>query len=285
MSDRECAACNRATDMFLCWDCTKSLKAKLDSVAWVAPELDITLARLSRVTAPGDRIGGTPEQRLPYSPAASEVAWALHNTLSAWARDLCETRGIDYIPLGYLPPLPPGFQGPIRPGDRHIPADFTDSTAGIAAWLAHHVTAIAMSPGAGECFDEVHESVKAAQRMIDRPRGRLYVGPCDADGCTADLYVSIGKETVQCGACGARHDVQERRDRVQEEVRGVLGTAAELARLLPWMLDSPITRKRIQYYARCGSIIPRTVRGETMYLVGEVIDAHAACEARRSAAA
>lgn len=290
MGNRDCVACSRTTDMFLCWDCTKTLKSRLDSVSWLAPEVDLTLARQSRATDPGDRVGGNREQPLPFHIPAGETAWVLHNTLSTWARDLCESRGIDYIPLGYLPPLPRGFVGPFRPGERerHIQPDFMDSTAGIAAWLSHHAIAIASSESAGECFSEISDAVAACHRVIDRSPGRMYIGPCgDGRGdarCEADLYVTVGREEVGCPACGAIHDVEARRDQLQQAVRGILGTAAELARLLPWILNAPITRKRITYYARKHMITERNVGGERMFQVGEVIDAHVACELRRAAA-
>ncbi|UGT65305.1 hypothetical protein LTT66_18215 [Nocardia gipuzkoensis] len=291
MGNRECVACSRATEMFLCWECTKTLKSRLDSVKWLASELDLTLARQARVTSPGDRIGGTPEQPLPFQPAAGDTAWVLHNTLSTWARDLCETRGITYLPLGYLPPLPPGFMGPLRRGERfehHVQPDFIDSTSGIAAWLAHYVTAISGSESAGECFEEISAAVAAAHRAIDRPPGRMYIGPCreELSGiyCEADIYVTIGHAEARCPMCGTTHMVEERRDMLREQVRGILGTAAELSRLLPWIVDSPITRKRITYYERIKAIMPRNVNGEKMYQVGEVIDAHVQFELRHAAA-
>jgi len=275
--------------MFLCWDCTKTLKSRLDSVSWLAPEVDLTLARQSRATDPGDRVGGNREQPLPFHIPAGETAWVLHNTLSTWARDICETRGIDYIPVGYLPPLPPKFVGPFQPGERerHIQPDFVDSTAGIAAWLSHHVIAISSSASAGECFSEVSAAVAACHRVIDRAPGRMYVGPCgevvNGVRCTADIYVTIGRDEAKCPTCSTAHEAQSRRDELQRQVRGVLGTAAELARLLPWIVGSPITRKRIAYYARRDAITARKVGGETMYQIGEVIDAHIACEARLAA--
>lgn len=287
MSNRECVACSRTTDMFLCWECTKILKSRLDSVIWLAPEVDLTLARQTRATDQEDRVGGNREQPLPFHLPASETAWVLHNTLSTWARDLCETRSITYIPIGYLPPLPPGFVGPLRPGERHVQPDFVDSTAGIAAWLSHHVIAIASSEVAGECFSEISDAVAACHRVIDRRPGRLYIGPCgevvNGARCKADIYVTVGRDEARCPTCSADHEVQARRDALQEQMRGILGTAAELSRLLPWIMNAPITRKRITYYARRGSITARNVGGETMYQIGEVIDAHIAFEAKQAA--
>lgn len=270
--------------MFLCWDCTKTLKSRLDAVIWLAPELDLTLSRQAHTTSPGDRIGGTPEQPLPFHAGASEIVWVLHNTLSTWARDLCETRGIDYMPLGYLSSA---FVGPLRQGERRIPNGFVESTAGIAAWLSHYVTSISGTESAGECFDEISAAVAAAHRVIDRPPGRMYIGPCgevlNVVECDADIYITLGQYEAVCPVCGATHEVEQRRERLQAQVRGILGTAAELARLLPWILDSPVTRKRITYYSRIGAITARDVAGETMFQIGEVIDAHVAFEARHAA--
>lgn len=284
MSNQQCAACSRATEMFLCWECCKTLKSRLDTVAWLAPELDITLSRQAHTTSPGDRIGGTPEQPLPFHVAASEATWVLHNTLSTWARDICETRGIGYVPIGYLPTE---FVGPLRPSERRVPAEFVDSTAGIAAWLSYYVTSIAGSPGAGECFDEISAAVASAHRVVDRPPGRMYIGPCgdvlNGVKCDADIYITLGSPEVSCPVCGATHEVERRRDELHHQVRGMLGTAAELARLLPWILDSPITRKRITYYAKIKAITPRSVGGETMFQIGEVIDAHVQFEAKHAA--
>lgn len=290
MGNQVCVACSRATEMFLCWECTKTLKSRLDSVSWLAPDLDLTLARQTRTTEPGDRVGGQQERPVPFHQPASETAWVLHNTLSTWARDLCETRGITYIPLGYLPSLPPGFMGPLPRGERyeqHVQPDFIDSTAGIAAWLAHHTVSISCSESAGECFDEISAAIAAASRVIDRPPGRMYIGPCgetlNGVRCDADIYITLGRPEARCPVCGATHDVDQRRAALHHQVRSMLGTAAELARLLPWIMDSPITRKRITYYERIKKVMPRKVNGQTMYQVGEVIDAHVQFEAKHAA--
>lgn len=267
--------------MYLCWGCCKILKRRLDEAAWLAGELTVTVTRQARITAQADRVGGANAERpLPFHWSASDTAWALHNTLGTWAREQCETRGMEYVPLG-----------------RHrVPAGFTDTTSGIARWLSHHVLSIAMSEAAGQVFDEISDAVSAALRMIDRPPPRMYIGPCgeahEVGHCDADIYVSTGAAEATCPACGATHSVDQRRAELRAQVRGLLGTAAELARLLPWVLDQPVTRKRITYYATRGFISTRyrgTLDSEgvpvycAVYAVGEVIDAHIACEARRSA--
>lgn len=285
MGNRQCVACTRTTDMFLCWDCCKTLRRRLETAVWVAKELEVTFARLDQVGSP-DRFGRASERPLPFHILASEATWVLHNTLATWARDLCETRAIEYVPIGYVGR---NTIGPLRRSERYVPAGYVESTAGVARWLAHYSVSIALSESAGEAFDEIDEAVKSAQRVIDRPPGRLYVGACgevfNGIECTADIYVTMGTHEARCPVCGATHSVEERRSRLRDSVRGLLGTAAELARLLPWIMGSPITRKRITYYANRGMISRREHSGETVYQIGEVIDAHVQCEARRVAAA
>lgn len=270
--------------MYLCWSCCKRLKHKLDDAAWLTRELDVTVTRQARIISQSDRIRGNSEHPFPFHWSASDTAWCLHNTLATWARELCEARGMEYIPLGALPAT---FMGPPRPGQRRVPPGYVDTTAGIARWLSHHVMAIAASVGAGQAADEITAAVDAAVRMIDRPPARLYIGPCgeahEVGRCDADIYVTMGAAQARCPACGATHSVDRRREQLRAQVRGILGTAAELARLLPWILDAPITRKRITYYSRLRLITPRSVGGETMYQIGELIDAHIQFEARRSA--
>ncbi|MCM6778053.1 hypothetical protein NDR87_30840 [Nocardia sp. CDC159] len=261
MSNRQCAACSRETDMFLCWHCCRTLRDRLETAAWLATELDVTLARQDRMGGPGNMARRGAEMPLPLHLAASEAGWVLRNTVTAWARDVCETRDIEY----------PDAAG----------------TADVARWLARNAVSIALSEGAGQAFEEIDAAVKSAQRVIDRPPGRLYVGPCGAESdgaqCHADIYVRMGSEEARCPVCGTAHSVEQRREELRAQVRELLGTAAELARLLPWIMGAPITRKRITYYANKGMISRREHRGETVFQIGEVIDAHIQCEGRRAA--
>ncbi|WP_148310196.1 hypothetical protein [Nocardia otitidiscaviarum] len=284
MGNQQCGACSRSTDMFLCWDCCRELRNRLETIAWLAGELDITLTRQDRIGTPGGRVSGSVDKPLPFHTAASEAAWVLRNTITTWVRELCESRAIDYVPLGFVDTL---FVGPLRPGERYVPRGYVETTSGAARWLAHHATSIALSDCAAEAYDEITDAMRAAMRVIDRPPGRMFVGPCGAPisngECATDIYVSPGREHARCPDCGTTHSVTERREQLQQQVRGLLGTAAELARLLPWIMNAPITRKRITYYARRGMVSRREHRGETVFQIGEVIDAHIQCEERRAA--
>lgn len=258
MTNNPCVNCTKPTTDFLCGKCVDELKDSLGSVGWLVGELETTLTKQARMRAPADRTSGSTERGLPFNWDASEMSWGLHNTLSAWAKDLCETRGLQY--------------------------DGVDTPAGIARWLSKNAMSIALSESAFECFDEITNAIATVRRVIDRPPGKIFIGPCGDGGCKADIYAAPHKDRAKCQDCNAIIDVNERREELREEVRGLLGTAAELARMLPWILDTPITRKRITYYGNRGSITKRpSVSKEPLYQVGEVIDAHVAFQLRHQA--
>lgn len=261
-----CGICGRETELFLCWGCIKKLKRKLDYAAWLAAQLQVTVTRRARMTLTADRIAGSPEKPLPYHYEASDVAWNLHNTLSAWAKDVCETRGLDY------------------PGN--------PDTAGVARWLSDNVVAIAAGEGAKDCYDEVLHATNAAERAIDRPPPNwIFLGPCGGrtdrseDPCVVDIYAKPRRSddgapgriesTVVCPACNTEHDVEARRAANRELVRAALYTASEIE---DSYLDDRGLRIKAQWIrvkANRGQLFahakhPRT--GEAQYRLGEVVD-------------
>lgn len=248
---------DRVDDMYLSRHQQQEFTNLMVKVGWVVAELDVTITRQSQFGNPLDG-GKSAEQPVYFHELAADVAYDLHGALTSWVDEVCTQRQL----------LHPGM------------ARSADS----AKWLWQHVIDLALTPNAEVALDEIRDAVQRAERIIDRPQGRVYVGPCgeeqDAGRCGADLYAVIDKPVVKCKECGAVHPVGERRRALQEEVRNLLGTAAEIAKLLPWILDSPITRKRITYYANRKQIMPRKSNGETVYQIGEVIDAHVAFEAR-----
>jgi hypothetical protein len=116
--------------------------------------------------------------------------------------------------------------------------------------------------------------------VVDRPIGRLYVGPCGDEGdegrCGADLYASPLKPEVKCRECGATHEVEKRRQVLRDEVRMLLGTATEIARLLPWILDAPVKEATIRKWASRGKLEAFVMAGakRPAYRIGDVIDLH-----------
>jgi hypothetical protein len=105
---QDCATgCGRPVgDAPCCTGCGDALRADLaDLAGHLAAQLDVTLTRQDRIGTssgatssgppepydPGAEAGATPRP-LPFNAAASDVAWALQNTLTTTIRDLLENR-------------------------------------------------------------------------------------------------------------------------------------------------------------------------------------------------
>lgn len=253
---------DRVDNMYLSRHQQQEFTSLMVKVGWIVEELDVTITRQSQFGAAYET-GKSSEDPVYFHEAAADIAYDLHGALTSWVNEVCTQRQL------------------VFPG--------VDRSGRMARWLWQHVIDLALTTNAETALDEIRDAVQRAERIIDRPQGRVYVGPCgedqDAGRCGADLYAVVDKPVVKCQECGASHPVDERRKALREEVRGLLGTAAEIAKLLPWILDAPITRKRITYYANRGAISRRSMHGETVYQIGEVIDAHVDFESRRRRAA
>lgn len=247
MVNLSCVACGQEAQNFLCWTCTRDLKAKLDLAAWLSAELTTTFSRQDRTTSPGQRVRGKGETPLPYNATAGDVIWAMHNTLTTWARVLCESRGIEYAGA--------------------------DTGPAVARWLSDNVVSIAASEFSAECLDEIDHIVKTARRTINNPPGRLYLGPCGKRSayapCIEDLYAKRDDETVICPQCHTEYSVQDRRDDNDELVRNGLYTAKEIER------DAGVKISWFRVRVSRGQIPVKHVdllSGEKQFRLGDVLD-------------
>lgn len=250
---------DRADSMFLSRQQVHQFVDLMHQVHWVVEELDTTLTRQTQFTNPYEA-GKSVETPVVFHESASDAAFDLHGTLLSWVTAVCDQRQVPH----------PGMQRSVQ----------------LAQWMSRNVGHLAVMEDAEDCLDELVDAVKRCVRIVDRPVGRIYVGPCGDESetgrCGADLYASPLKPEVKCRECGAVHEVEKRRKVLQEQVRNLLGTASEIARLLPWIMNSAVTRKRITYYANRGSVSKREINGVTMYQIGEVIDAHVDFESRKA---
>lgn len=252
----ECERCARpqVDTGYVCHDCAAVVRAMLASVGQVAGEATVTIARLDRH---GDGGHTSAEKPLPFDWDASDAEWAAHNTITTWARHVCEQRGID-------PPQRPA-------GHADHP------TARAAAWLADHLGWLRMRREATEAFDELADAVSLLRRTVDNPGVRWYAGPCrvDLDGaeCDGELYARPGAAWVGCPACGTRHDADERRAWLLREARDQLLHAGWMAAALS-ALGEEVTAAQIRSYAHRGRILAHGVdeRGRPTYRVGDVLD-------------
>lgn len=127
---------------FLDRDSQARLVTLLREVPGLVEDLSVTLTRQSRMGISGAKLHARKDaQPLPYDINASEVADDLHNTLTAWARHVCEYRGIEY-------------RGGV-------------GTVSVARWLAEHVESLAMTEGSEEALDEVAYAMGRAREATD----------------------------------------------------------------------------------------------------------------------
>jgi hypothetical protein len=224
-SQPPCANCGATlTDQAtICHACTGRLTADLASTADLLAELDTTITRQARITAPAKGNGDKP---LPYDVGASTAATALRTALHGWARILHEETATPY-PAG---------------------------NAAVPAWLARHVDVIRLQEWAAEMAHDIKRAVDAGWRAVDRQEERYYAGPCgnqvnDPAGyyvCPTVLWARLNSSTVRCPTCRHTYDAHERRTWLLEAAQDVEETASVIASALSVMMRRRITASTIR---------------------------------------
>ena len=86
------------------------------------------------------------------------------------------------------------------------------TTAALANHLAANVHLIARLETAGQCFNDIHNTIETIERMINRPIPDRFVGPCPTllqDGrCGAALVADRKATEVLCRQCKITHDIE-----------------------------------------------------------------------------
>lgn len=266
----DCQTCTRpAPDVNLCSGCLDALRGELRAVSWLVAQLEVTLTRQSRE---GDRNGPRSAERpLPFDWNASVDLESLRDGLAMWCRAIAERR--------------------------HVDLDTTPDAPGYARWLLRWSNELATHPDAGELHGDILALTKAARRTIDRHPERRYLGPCDIEGCSGELYAPVHAETVACRGelddgtrCDAVYDIPARRAWLLEQASDQLRTARQLAYELPWIAGLTITRERIGMWASRGKLtryLPHAKDPDqaARYRVGEVIEVARAMAVEKQAKA
>lgn len=259
--------CGRSAEGYLlCRWCGADLAAMLHTMPWLLRQLRVNETRRSRYSEQAGASDPTAVHALPYDPGAAQVRHAVTTALDTWARDVSDRTGRPY-------------------------AAYTAETA--ADWLRTQLQAIRLHPAAAELHNEITRLTGRAYRVIDRPQGRIYVGPCGAltpEGtCGEDLYARADSSgtrldprqaTVRCG-CGAEWDAEKRRDWLLGELRDTLATAREIASAVGMLAGRTISAKTIRTWANRGQIPSHYPPGggPARHPIGEVVD-YAATRAR-----
>lgn len=231
----DCDLCGRPQSdaAYACARCATRCRDALLQLAELAPELDATIARLSRVSSGG----ATVDDPLPINVGAAADAWAVVNVIDTWLRHVSSRRGTSIQAI------------PER--DHHALADAAVVLAGQLDWLRRQ-------PEGSEALDELVDACALAVRTVDRRAVRWYAGPCGSllpggDLCQEDLYAATGASTVNCGACAARHDARARKEWLLVQARDQLAHAELIGRALA-ALDVPVDPARVRTWAARGHI-------------------------------
>jgi hypothetical protein len=269
VSGNPCVICQRSTDAFLCWECSKRLRKTLESVPWLDENLEVTVSRqdqLGKVDTVKAKASETP---LVFNDGASEFRRGLRDTVTRWVRDLCESRGVQFKHIDCDCTHPERFVGPLRPGERRERCHLRPiTTSDLSRWLAHNVVAIMHSEDAQLCYGEITLHVEKAVEWINRPEPPVYRGPCptvigEDRGrpiyCATDLYAEKGSAFAKCPRCKSSHDVYEIEQSLLDHMDDILMSAAEILRVTR-ELGVPIPRNRFYGWRKDGKIQPRAYR-------------------------
>ncbi|MEC4854667.1 hypothetical protein R2325_02670 [Mycobacteroides chelonae] len=212
----KCRKCSQKCDLFLCSKCVEQLREHATQLAWLVARLDETVTRQDKLTSA--TIGKSSDEPLPFNANASEIAGQARGTITTWVRAICEHRDITFEPvrvmsLHFIGPLPDERW-------RRMPRRYRPTLADMCEWLAEHVHAIALTPGAEECALDMAELHASIVRAINRQE-RHFAGPCptvkghDRRGqqitCGHMLYAGAEEQFVECPECKAKIDVQKNR--------------------------------------------------------------------------
>jgi hypothetical protein len=211
----QCQICSAPTDIALCARHVTDLSATLTAIPqWIDNLLDVAL-RQTRLGGPGKRAKGDEmpslfapdtttakgETRSTKQAQASILVEQIRNDVITWHRHMCEARGITWVSWCFI--------GPLRPGQRREPGRPSIETA--ALWLAENAHAIACDEAAGECFTTFEQHAKAAERVVDLPTRRTWLGQCPTwnersrTACGVTLWAPEDAIEVRCHQCRGTH--------------------------------------------------------------------------------
>ncbi|WP_280317278.1 hypothetical protein [Nocardia wallacei] len=122
------------------------LTEQLHKVPALAEDLAVTETRQARIRKAGlggPPRSGRPESQLPMHLGAFLAIERLHNELTGWVRMVCEQRA--------------------------VPVPLVDDLPAASRWLARHVYALAMTPGAETALEGVSAAIAEAVLEVDLP--------------------------------------------------------------------------------------------------------------------
>lgn len=272
--------------------CAACVAQTRDNLAWIADhahELDTTLTRQDRVTAPS--IGHTTETPLPVNLHASDVANRLRGTLTTWARIVMDERGTSHAEAF---PTPAPMNGPVcwaantwcaHASCRAVILETAPeiTNAGLARYLHDRTGWMAHAEWSPEAFDDIGRCAVDLARAIDTPPPIISLGTCDIDDCDGELRAHQEAPWTRCPICDTPYDVARRRDALLARASHVRRGATDLARILtalgdrdadgrlivrkPKWVENRVQRKQLH-------AVGRDERGRPLYRLGDARRLH-----------
>lgn len=308
MSANECGCGRPTSGAPLCEQCQVTFGYAIANVAAYFVDLEVVSTKRTRYGSQGASKGSIGKaQPLPVdhrfvdagpAPAddksarprgaaiapGNQLRWDVANTVTAWTRDI----------VSQQPPVPgPACRVCIHAScttirRRRAPGATVTS---MVRYLAGQFRWILNQPWSPAMMGEFLDLERRLVRFVDSKPSTWYAGKCshriltsDGDGdrsCQAELYATADKGTIVCGACGAKHDVADRRDFLLSEAKNYLVTATEAAgALLAWTdYDGSETKliDRIQKWRAAGRIEARSTtevggKDRHLYRLGDIQD-------------
>lgn len=146
----------------------KALLDLLKKIPSLAEDLAVTTYRQDRIGKGGMKIAsGTDEQPLPFNLGASNAIDLLFNEFAVWARLVCESRAISYMPTGFTHDC--DFVGPLREDEKRLPYGYQESLIGLARWLRRNIIALAMTEGADTAYSDISTVMDRCWETVDIP--------------------------------------------------------------------------------------------------------------------
>lgn len=253
------ASCEAPTPdgFYLCQAHRTQLADALRAVPGLTEDLDVTITRQSRTG--GQKHGARSSTRpLPWNEHASSCRIELNAILNAWAYEAHHTHP-----------------------DRRDPLDVihASDTAELANWLRAHLHHAAQLDAAGDLYAEILDAITQATRAVDLPPERKFIGMCkeQPDGwsskCREDLYALPRQRYVVCRNCTHRHDADERRQEMLDELEDHVAHSGLLSSIVTG-LGHPVGASTIRKWAADGRLTVVSVDSNRrkLYKIGEVLN-------------
>lgn len=207
------------------------LTGLLRDLTWMIPELDNVITRQTQY---GDQYrdgGRTTDTMVPFDPVASDIAYDLHGTLTAWIDETTTQRQLPH----------PGHQ----------------RSQQATVWLALHINDLALCDTAEQAFDEIRDVTHRVAQVIDTKEPPEFIGPCQStnpDTTCPGVYCRRGRNTTTCGTCGTTIDIPALREATAAVLADRLYDRKELRTALTVITRQPIARSTIDTWITRGRL-------------------------------